>query len=54
MTPSPITQIKGGIEVSVGSPIKKPLVNPKKSKRNETFHDPSEGLLVHVDLHFSK
>jgi hypothetical protein len=54
MIPFPIAQIKGGIEASVGSPIKKPLVFPKKNKRNENFHDPSEGLLVHVDLHFSK
>jgi hypothetical protein len=51
--PSTVAQNKGGTEASMGSPIKKFHVIPKKGKREENVHEPSKELLVHVDLHSS-
>ncbi len=48
-----IAQSKGGIEASVGSPIKKFIAIPNKGKGEENVHEPSKELPRHVDLHFS-
>jgi hypothetical protein len=47
--PSPMSKSRGGIEASMGLPIKMPPMAPKKSKGKEKVLNPNEESFIHVN-----